>query len=238
MHNYSLKSLNVRFDKSYHILKEYCEMVEKYYKEDLGLKHFKQNIHDIIFNNLANPVIILDKNKVIAGTILYKKRVDEQILLPLEHDTSINLSKVIKKNGLVCNDSLCEISRIIVRREYRDRRITNEILGLTIAKAVKEGCEYLFSTTLESYARNFRILSTRIGLDYTILDEPIPSCPIYEGLDMKLTCANFKTFELQKLLSSCHFSDLISKMYNISNVSKTYISLSNQPRAIIGIMND
>ena len=217
MENYSFDNLYSRLDKSSDLISQYCNLVERYYAQDLGLKKFKQYPHDIFFNNSAFPVIIMEKNKVIAGAILYKRSLKDQVKLPIEIDTGIDLEKIIEENKLDCNKYFCEISRITVRPEYRDRRITQEILSLILAKAVKEQCEYMFATTLKHLARNFRIIYTKLGIDYKLLETVIPPSPIYEGLDMRLTYANFKSYNFNKLLENCHFKRIAAEMQGISS---------------------
>jgi len=234
MQNYSFSNIYARLDKSFDIMQTYCKLVEHCYRNVLGLKSYQLNPYDIIFDNSASPVIIMSKKEIIGGAILYTRSLNELAQLPLERSADINIKNVIHANGLNTNSYICEISKIAVQDKYRDRRITQEILGLILAKAVKEGCDYMFAITPKNKSRNFRVVYNKLGISYHILDQKIENVPLYENLKIDLTYANFKTFNLTKLLSKCYFKELISQMYNLSGTNKINFSLNNSQTLRLG----
>ena len=136
MQNYSFSDIYARLDKSFDVMEIYCKLVEHCYRNVLGLKSYKLNPYDIIFDNSASPIIIMSKKEIIEA-ILYTRSLHELKQLPLEQSSGININNIIQENGLNTTSNICEISKIAVQDKYRDRRITQEILGLILAKAVK-----------------------------------------------------------------------------------------------------
>lgn len=227
MLNYSFSDIYARLDKSFDVMQTYCNLVEHCYRNVLGLKSYTLNPYDIIFDNSASPIIIMSKKEIIGGAILYTRSLHELKQLPLEQSSGLNINNIIKENGISTTSNICEISKIAVQDKYRDRRITQEILGLILAKAVKEGCDYMFAITPKNKSRNFRVVYNKLGINYHIIDQEIQNIPLYENLKIDLTYANFKTFNLTKLLSECHFKELISQMHNISGTTNMNFSLNN-----------
>jgi len=226
MQNYKFSNIYARLDKSYDIMHTYCKLVEDCYKNVLGLSKYQVNPHDIIFDNMAYPVIIMSKKEIIGGAVLYIRAIGDNKRLPLEKSANINIEDIVTNIDLKSSKNICEISKIAVHGKYRDRRITQEILGLILAKAVKEQCDYMFAITPKKRSRNFRIVYNKLGINYDVINKAIPKIPLYEDLDIDLTYANFKTFDLSKLLSSCHFNKLIAEMYNIAGNSYSSDSLT------------
>lgn len=228
MQNYSFSNIYARLDKSHDVITKYCNLVEDCYRNVLGLKSYKLNPYDIIFDNSASPVIIMSNNKIIGGAVLYTRSINEFRTLPLEKSAKININDIIKQYKLKCTSNICEISKIAVFDNYRDRRVTKEILGLAWAKAFKENCGLMFAITAKNKSRTFRIISQKVGIKYDVIDEHIPKIPLYEDLDIELTYANFNKFDLQKLLTNLHFSKLISRMLDISTRSHLHLNFDNK----------
>lgn len=214
--NYKFSDLYTRLDKSIELIQQYCELVANCYQEDLHIKDFKLNAWDVFFDDCAHPVIIMSGKEVVGGSILYVRSVNDNQQLPLEKSTGVNLNQIIKSHNLPFRNNISEMSKTSVKAKYRDRRITQEITNIIVAKALKEGCEATFALPTSNQSRNISIICKKIGLEYITLYSDMPEVPMYNGIKPHLTYANYINFDTSKLLGTCHFTKLISQLCDIS----------------------
>ncbi|MBT4922398.1 MAG: hypothetical protein HON23_05230 [Rickettsiales bacterium] len=227
---YKFSNLHTRLDKSVDLIHQFCALVDTCYQGDLNLHNFKMNPWDVIFDNSAHPVIIMSKQEVIGGSILYVRSLSDKQKLPLEQSSHMDLTQIIKDTGIIINNNICEISKISVKPKYRDRRITQEVIGIIIAKAVRERCDSLFAITTPKTSRNVNIACNKLGVPYSTIYHDIPDIPLYKGLTIDLTRADLTQLNLSKLTSNCHFSKLVTEMCDISyreTLSRITLARSN-----------
>jgi hypothetical protein len=216
---YDINKLYFRFDKDENIIQSFCKIIEESYENDLGLKGFKQNYLDVIYNNYAHPIIVMYENKVIAGAILYVQKVANGSKLPLEIDTKLDLKQEFSTNDM--GENYSELSRIVVSPEFRDRRVSLEIIRFAVGKSHAFNCNYLYSTAYKSQTRNTRIILSRMGIIFkTMLNVKLPNTEIYGENEMFLSITNSKEIDTEKFIKDSLYKDLIQKILSMRKPDK------------------
>lgn len=161
---------------------DYYQLRHHVYQNTLGLD-LKIDEADRL-DNISDCFIATNEGKVIAGARLTISSPQNRILLPLEIDIGRCISSLTPKLELQ-DKTYCEISKLVVAKEYRNRIVTEQLLTTITKSMIEQNCTYHFSISTIREFRNFRqIFKTALHTKHEILNNiKVEYLPEYKHLN-------------------------------------------------------
>lgn len=141
------------------LLKQYYKLREISYRTEFGFENYdgSQNEFDV-----SGKILVAVENKKVVGGMRFMLSSDKKNLSAEIEGTKFTYDNLFKSMNIE-NPSYCEISAIVVAKEYRDRSVIEKMFDRSIIDCLKDGCNYLVGVSTAPHCRVYRMIFKKFG---------------------------------------------------------------------------
>jgi len=154
------------FTKDKNLLKEYYDLRAEAYRAEWGFDNFDNS--ETIFDKQGD-IIVAVKNGVVVGGMRLMFSDSCDYLSNEVPGTQYEYIKYIRKYDNREKLIIGEISALVVRKNYRDNKVSLAMFDAIFKKAKEHGCHYVFGVTVPLVCRSDRRTLRQIGYDLEIV---------------------------------------------------------------------
>jgi ribosomal protein S18 acetylase RimI-like enzyme len=160
------RNIEFLFTKDQHYLNQYYQLRRESYRNDNGWSEFEEFENE--FDKNSNIAVALDNGRVVGGIRIILENECDYFSNEIPN-TKYKYRKYLEfKNETTPENTIAEISSLVVNQNYRDNAI-NSILGnKAINFAKSKGIKYIFSVATKLYCRIHRLTYDRINYKATM----------------------------------------------------------------------
>jgi hypothetical protein len=163
------EKLAYEFTDDIKFLRQYYRLRKIIYDIDLGMNIPAQEDY---YDFLSETLIVRKKQHCVGGVRLTVCYPNSGIMLPTENE-DFCLGDLFPELDLR-NNAYAEFSRLVLRREYRNNKVSDIMYKQLNRKARQLGVRYIFVITDRLRARLYLRSYRKLGFDVKILNVPIP----------------------------------------------------------------